>query len=144
MPPEVEEAIDKRSSMAAVGDLNDYVKFQMGQGMEPRAAAAPAAWPPRWPSASPIAQQMMQQQGGDPRHGGTPAAGGGPGKPRPPVTPQVRTQIAELLTPAQVAQALGVGEADVLSVIESGELKAKKIGSAYRIKRPALDAFLAD
>src|SRR5512143_4324856 len=34
VPPEVEQAIDKRSSMAAVGNLNDYVKFQMAQGME--------------------------------------------------------------------------------------------------------------
>ena len=33
VPPEVEQAIDKRSSMAAVGNLNDYVKFQMAQGL---------------------------------------------------------------------------------------------------------------
>src|SRR5512141_1144223 len=33
LPPEVEQAIDKRSSMAAVGNLNDYVKFQMAEGM---------------------------------------------------------------------------------------------------------------
>src|SRR6187551_364083 len=33
VPPEVEQAIDKRSSMAAVGNLNDYVKYQMAQGM---------------------------------------------------------------------------------------------------------------
>src|SRR4030095_11252394 len=33
LPPEVEQAIDKRSSMAAVGNLNDFVKFQMAQGM---------------------------------------------------------------------------------------------------------------
>src|SRR4249919_119759 len=33
VPPEVEAAIDKRSSMAAVGNLNDYVKFQMAQGL---------------------------------------------------------------------------------------------------------------
>ncbi len=32
VPPEVEQAIDKRSSMAAVGNLNDYVKFQMAPG----------------------------------------------------------------------------------------------------------------
>src|SRR6478609_5982778 len=32
VPPEVEQAIDKRSSMYAVGNLNDYVKYQMGQG----------------------------------------------------------------------------------------------------------------
>ena len=34
VPPEVEQAIDKRSSMAAVGNLNDYVKYQMAQGLE--------------------------------------------------------------------------------------------------------------
>src|SRR5246127_5670915 len=33
VPPEVEQAIDKRSSMAAVGNLNDYVKFQMANSM---------------------------------------------------------------------------------------------------------------
>ena len=34
VPPEVEEAMDKRASMTAVGNLNDYVKYQMAQGME--------------------------------------------------------------------------------------------------------------
>src|SRR5215831_10233900 len=34
VPAEVEQAIDKRSSMAAIGNLNDYVKFQMAQGFE--------------------------------------------------------------------------------------------------------------
>src|SRR2546428_9357708 len=33
VPPEVEEAIDKRSSMSAIGNLNEYVKYQMGQAM---------------------------------------------------------------------------------------------------------------
>ena len=34
-------------------------------------------------------------------------------------------------------------EADVMTIIESGELAAKKIGSSYRIKRSALDEYLA-
>ena len=34
VPPEVEEAIDKKAGMAAIGDLNDYVKLQIGRGME--------------------------------------------------------------------------------------------------------------
>src|SRR5438552_1115430 len=34
VPPDVEAAIDKRSSMAAVGNLTDYVKYQMAQGLE--------------------------------------------------------------------------------------------------------------
>ncbi len=33
VPAEVEKAIDERSSMAAVGNLNEYVKFQMAKGM---------------------------------------------------------------------------------------------------------------
>ena len=36
VPPEVEQAIDKRSSMAAVGNLNDFVKYQMAQGIRRR------------------------------------------------------------------------------------------------------------
>ena len=53
MPPEVEQAIDKRSSMAAVGNLNDYVKFQMAKGIESsggggRAGMAQRSW--RWAS----------------------------------------------------------------------------------------------
>ena len=35
-------------------------------------------------------------------------------------------------------------EQDVLTVIESGELTAKKIGASYRIKRSALDEYLAE
>ena len=31
VPPEVEQAIDKRSSMAAVQNLDDYVKYQIAQ-----------------------------------------------------------------------------------------------------------------
>ena len=33
VPPEVEAAIDKRSSMGAIGNMNDYVKFQMAEGL---------------------------------------------------------------------------------------------------------------
>jgi excisionase family DNA binding protein len=49
----------------------------------------------------------------------------------------------ELLSPADAAKALGVSEADVMTVLESGDLKGKKIGSAWRITRAALDAYLA-
>ena len=61
MPPEVEQAIDKRSSMAAVGNLNDYVKFQMAQGMEKGGSAGGVATEMAVGLA--MAQQIMQQQG---------------------------------------------------------------------------------
>jgi excisionase family DNA binding protein len=133
VPPEVEEAIDKRSSMAAVGDLNAYVKYQMGKGMETGGAGA-AGMASELAVGFAIAQQMMQQQGGA-LGGGTPGA--------PAAAGAGAAGLPELLSPADAAKALGVGEADVLSVLESGELKGKKIGSAWRIPRAALDAFLA-
>ena len=42
VPPEVEAAIDKRSSMAAVGNLNDFVKYQMAKGFETGGGAGAA------------------------------------------------------------------------------------------------------
>ena len=53
----------------------------------------------------------------------------------PPVLP-------ELLSPADVAQALSVPEADVLAALADGSLKGKKIGASWRITRSALDEFL--
>jgi excisionase family DNA binding protein len=49
----------------------------------------------------------------------------------------------ELLGPADAARVLGVSEADVMAVLESGELKGKKIGSTWRIPRAAINAYLA-
>ncbi len=134
VPPEVEEAIDKRSSMAAIGNLNSYVKYQMGKGMESGGGAGAAGMATELAVGLAIAQQMMQQQGGGVLGGAVapaaaPAAAG--------------SAIPDLLTPADAARALGVDEADVISVLESGELKGKKIGSAWRIQRAALDAYLA-
>jgi excisionase family DNA binding protein len=51
--------------------------------------------------------------------------------------------LPDLLAPADVAKALGVPESDVMAIVESGELAAKKIGTSYRIKKSALDEYLA-
>ena len=47
-----------------------------------------------------------------------------------------------MLTPEQAAQLLSVTPQDVIAAIEAGELKARKIGSAYRIAQAALDEYL--
>ena len=128
VPPEVETAIDKRSSMAAVGNLNDYVKFQMAQGMEKGGGSGGAAT--ELAVGLSIAQQIMQQQG-------MPSA-------QPPRARRPRPWRCPICSaPADVAKLLGVPEADVMSIIESGELAAKKIGTSYRIKRSAVDEYLA-
>ncbi len=134
VPPEVEEAIDKRSSMAAIGNMNEFVKYQMGKGFEAGGGSAGAAgMGAELAVGFGIAQQMMQQgfSGGQatPTVAPVGAAGG--------------ASLPELLTPADAAQALGVSETDVVSVLESGELKGKKIGSAWRVTRAALNEYLA-
>ena len=49
----------------------------------------------------------------------------------------------ELMTPAQVAQVLGVAESDVLASLEAGDLKGKKIGTQWRVTKNAVDQFIA-
>lgn len=125
VPPEVEAAIDKRSSMSVIGNLNDYVKFQMAEAMTSGGeGGAAATMPAQMAMGFGLAQELVKQMQ---TPGAAPTAAGFP----------------ELLTPEQAAQILGVTEADVIATIESGELKGKKIGSAYRLTRAALDAFLA-
>jgi excisionase family DNA binding protein len=129
VPPEVEQAIDKRSSMTAIGNLNDFVKYQMGKGFEGGGAGAGAAGTAAELAVGfGLAQQMMQQG----------FAGGS-------ATPTVAPAAAaiDLMSPADAAKALGVAEADVLTILESGDLKGKKIGSAWRIRRAAIDEYLA-
>jgi excisionase family DNA binding protein len=47
-----------------------------------------------------------------------------------------------VMTPAEAAAVLRVSEEDVMAAITAGELKARKIGTAYRISKEALDAYL--
>ncbi len=130
VPPEVEQAIDKRSSMGVIGNLNDYVKYQMGQSMtmggEASAATATAQMGMGFAMAQEMARGMQQQSAAAPAAAAAvPAAGG-----------------LEVLTPEQAAQALGVSVEDVMASITAGELKARKIGNAYRIAKTALEEFL--
>jgi excisionase family DNA binding protein len=88
-----------------------------------------------------MAQQLMKDGGltggttPPPLPGSTtPATSGGGGAPGG----------FDLLSPGEAAQLLGVSEGDVLATIQEGALKAKKIGSTYRITRGALEEFLKE
>jgi len=135
VPPEVEQAIDKRSSMAAVGNLNDYVKFQMAQGLgQPGAGGGIGGAGAELAMGMAMAQQMMNQTGGL-------MAQSTPGI-APPAQAAPPAGAPELMTPAQVAQMLGVAESDVMSSLDAGDLKGRKIGTQWRVTRAAVDAFL--
>jgi len=80
-----------------------------------------------------ISQSMQNQQAG--RNAGGPAAPAPTNGPAAPASPDV-------MTPAEAASVLRVSEEDVMAAITAGDLKARKIGNAYRISKDALDAFL--
>jgi membrane protease subunit (stomatin/prohibitin family) len=131
VPPEVEAAIDKRSSMAAVGNLNDYVKYQMAQGLEKGGAGVGGVGAEMAVGMS-IANQMLNQPGGITAQT-TPAAG---------AAPAAASGIPETLGPADAAKILGVSEADVIASLNAGDLKGKKIGTQWRVTKTAIADFL--
>ena len=47
-----------------------------------------------------------------------------------------------VMTPSEVAQMLKVSEEDIIAAIKDGELKARKIGNAFRISKEAVEEFL--
>lgn len=50
--------------------------------------------------------------------------------------------MPDIMTPQEAAQFLKVSAEDVVAAIEAGDLKARKIGSAYRISKDSLQDFL--
>jgi excisionase family DNA binding protein len=77
-----------------------------------------------------LQQQLLQQQQA--------AAGGAQ-----PAQPAAPAATPDVMTPEQAAAVLQVSVDDVMAAIDGGELKAKKIGSSYRISKANLDEFLA-
>ena len=123
VPPEVEQAIDQRSRMAAIGNLNDYVKLQMADSLTRPDGQSTGSNAAELAMGFGLAQQFLQQSA-------------------PPPAPAQAKVATELLTPAEAAQILKVDESDVLAALNDNSLRGKKIGSAWRIPRTALEEFL--
>jgi membrane protease subunit (stomatin/prohibitin family) len=135
VPPEVEQAIDKRSGMAAVGDLNDFIKYQLAQSFE-KDGARTAGLGAEMAVGLTMAQQIMRQPAADGGSAGTVAPAGA-------VAPaQAPAPALDVLGPAEVATMLKVTEADVIASLEAGDLKGKRIGSQWRVTRSSIDQFM--
>jgi excisionase family DNA binding protein len=124
VPSQVERAIDTRGSMTEIGNMNDYVKFQMAQGMA--RARSSGGMATELAVGLSVAQQVLGKSGGL----GSALAS------------SEAAALPELLSPADAAKTLGVPESDVMKIIESGELPSKKIGDSYRITRGALQQYI--
>jgi excisionase family DNA binding protein len=133
---ETAKAIDERASMGAIGDMHAYLQFQTARGIREAAQAggegmsgAGVGLGAGVGMGAAMAQMISQAAGGgQPSQGGAaPAAAG----------------VPEIMTLSEAAAYMRVGEDDVLAIINSGELKAKKIGTSYRIAKKAVDDYLA-
>jgi excisionase family DNA binding protein len=130
VPPDVEQALDRRAGMAAVGNLNDYVKYQMAQGFEKGGPGAGGVGAEMAVGMA-MAQQMMNQPGGIAAQVTTPAGAAA-----------AAAGLPETLSPADAATMLGVSESDVISSLEAGDLKGKRIGTQWRLTRAQIAQFL--
>jgi excisionase family DNA binding protein len=133
---ETAKAIDERAAMGAIGDMQKYMQYQMARGIRDAAqaqggegtAAAGVGLGAGVGMGAAMAQMMAQ------------AAAGAGQAPAPAAAPAA---APEVMTLSEAAAYMRVGEEDVQQAIQAGELKAKKIGSSYRISKKAVDEFLA-
>jgi len=137
---ETQKAIDERAAMGAIGDMQRYLQYKAARAMGDAAAAGGggeaggaagtgvglgAGFGLGAGMAGMITQAMQGAAQQQAQPAGRPAA------------------VPDVMNLAEAAAYLKVGEGDVLELISSGQVKAKKIGSEYRIARKALDDFLA-
>ncbi len=134
---ETAKAIDERSSMGAIGDMNKYMQFQAARGIRDAAqnpsggniAGAGVGLGAGLGMGQMMAGAFTQSQQAA-QSASQPAAptGGGP--------------APDVMTPQEAASYLKVSEADIMSMIQGGQIKAKQLGTNYRITRKTLDDFL--
>ena len=55
-----------------------------------------------------------------------------------------KKSMPDIMTPAEAAQFMDVTENEIILAIANGKLKAKRVGSAYRISKDNLESFMND
>jgi len=133
LPEEVQKAIDQRAAMGAIGNMQQFMQYQAAQAV----------------------RDAAQQEGGGGLAGAGVGLGAGAGlgavlgqtmaqsmQPAQAGQQPGAAAVPEVMTLSEAAAYMRVGEQDVLDAINSGQLKAKKIGTSYRISKQAIDEFL--
>jgi len=135
---ETAKAIDERASMGAIGNMDAYMKFKTARAIGD-AAQQPGGGTSEGLGlgaglgmgagmAGMIANTMATANAGSAASGTASSASSDPA----------------VMTIDEAAAYLRVSVADIQAIIDSGELKAKKIGSQYRISKEAIDAYLSN
>jgi excisionase family DNA binding protein len=136
---ETAKAIDERAAMGAVGNLDDYMKFKAARAMgdaaqQPGGGSGEGLGLGAGIGLGTAMAGMVAQAVSGAQQGGKPAA-------QPAAS--TATPISGVMTLEEAAAYLKVSPADVQAMIDSGDLKAKRIGSQVRISKEVIDAYLA-
>jgi excisionase family DNA binding protein len=137
---QTQKAIDERASMGAIGDMQKYLQYSAAKAMRESAQGGGEAGSLTSAGvglgagvgigagmAGMIGQAMAGAQAGAQQ-----AAAGAAG-----------AAVPDVMTLSEAAAYLKVSEADVQGLIDGGEIKAKKIGTSFRISKKVLDDFLS-
>ncbi len=136
LPEKVQEAIDERAAVGAMGGMQAYMQVSAAQAMRDAAqqegggmAGLGAGLGAGAGIGSAMAQAMGQatQAGQQGQQQAAPQGGG---------------EVPAVMNINQAAAYLQVTPADIQQLIESGQVKAKQIGTQFRISKKALDDFL--
>jgi len=126
---ETQKAIDERAAMGAIGDMQRYLQFKAARAMGTAAAAGEGA------AATGVGLGAGIGLGAGMAGMITQAMQAG-------AQPAAAAAVPEVMSLAEAAAYLKVSEADVQALIDQGQIKAKKIGTQYRISKKAIDEFL--
>ena len=137
---ETAKAIDERSSMGAIGDMNKYMQFQAARGIRD-AAQNPSGGVAGAGVGLGAGLGMGQMMAGAFAQSQQAAAQPAP-QPQPAAPVASSGPAPDVMTPGEAAAYLKVSEADVMSMIQGGQIKAKQLGTNYRITKKTLDDFL--
>jgi excisionase family DNA binding protein len=140
---ETQKAIDERASMGAIGDMQRYLQFKAARAMGDAAMGGQGGEGGNLTGAglglgagaglgAGLAGMMSQAFAN--------AAQQNQNAPQP---QQGQAAAPDVMNLSEAAAYLRVSETDVQGLIDSGQVKAKKIGSEFRIARKSLDDFLA-
>jgi excisionase family DNA binding protein len=134
---ETAKAIDERASMGALGNLDAYMKFKAAQALGTAAASGGGAGDGMSLGAGMGMGASMAAMISNAMSGAMQPQQAAPAQPAPAPT------TASVFSLEEAAAYLKVSPSDVQAMIDSGDLKAKQIGTQVRISKDAIDAFLA-
>jgi excisionase family DNA binding protein len=134
---ETAKAIDAKASIGAIGDMQAYLQYQAAQGIVAAAESGGGAGDLTGAGVG-LGAGMGMGAAVAQALGGAISPQGGQQAP----AADAPAAVPEIMTLSEAAAYMRVGEEDVLSVIQAGELKAKKIGTSYRISKKAIDDYM--